>query len=210
MRDCPKRSKLNALVAEHTDNEREMGSMRVSSMQIGALRVKSRACGNSCKTGLLIVKGLMVGAEIEVVVDTGAMHSLISSRIVQQRGLDIKTWDRRLKAVNSKALPVDDIVLDLCIGPWKGTWGFVAAKLDDFDVILGNDFFISEQVSVHPSLDGIYIARCKHPRLVNGMYGKGKPRAKKKLYDETYSSNIVGFCCIEKMEDEMMKRWDKA
>ncbi|KAK4413357.1 hypothetical protein Salat_2748300 [Sesamum alatum] len=156
MRDCPKRNKLNALVAEHTDNEREMGSMRGSSMQIGALRVQSHACGNSCKTGLLIVKGLIAGAEIEVVANTGATHSLISSRIVQQMGLDIKTFQYI---------------------PW---------------------------------LDGIYIARCKYPRLVKGMYGKGKPRAKKKLYDETHSSNIVGFCCIEKMEDEMKKQWDKA
>ncbi|KAK4429052.1 hypothetical protein Salat_1205200 [Sesamum alatum] len=69
-----------------TENEHETGSMQVTSIEVGALRVQSRAWGNSCTKGLLIVKGLIDGEEIEAVADMGATHSLISN-------LSSKSWD---------------------------------------------------------------------------------------------------------------------
>ncbi|KAL0301946.1 UNVERIFIED_CONTAM: hypothetical protein Sradi_6471400 [Sesamum radiatum] len=40
-RDCPKRGRLNAIVAEHTDSEQETGPARVGAMQLGTLQVQS-------------------------------------------------------------------------------------------------------------------------------------------------------------------------
>ncbi|KAK4422086.1 hypothetical protein Salat_2159600 [Sesamum alatum] len=201
-----------------------MGPMWVSSMHIGALRVQSRACVKTCTKGLMIVKGLIAGEEVKTVVVTRATHSLISDRIVQELGLDVKPCDSMLKAVNSKADPVSAITTtNLCIRPWKGTCGFVAVRLDDFDVILGNNFFVSAQVTIHPWLDGIYKAKCKRPKFVRGLYGKGDTQVEGKSRtvklvpsscissrDGEHSSHIVRFCCIGKMQEEMKKRWDEA
>ncbi|KAK4421893.1 hypothetical protein Salat_2139900 [Sesamum alatum] len=214
MRDCPKRGKLNALVAKQTDDELEIGSMWITSMHVGALRVQSRACRNSCTKGLLLVKDLVAGEEVKAVVDTGAMHSLILDRIIKDLGLDVKPCGSVLKAVNSKVVLVSRITTtDLCIGSWKGECDLVAVGLDDFDVILGSDFFVSAQVTIDPWLDGIYIAKCKHPRFVRGVYGKGDTPAGKKLRmvksvpSSCSSPYVVGFYCIGKMREETRKRW---
>ncbi|KAK4416775.1 hypothetical protein Salat_2503000 [Sesamum alatum] len=136
---------------------------------VGALRVQSRACGNSCTKGLLIVKGLIAGEEIEA-------------------------------AVNTKAVPVSGSQLRIYVlDRGKG------------------------HVTIHPWLDGIYIADCKHPRFVREVYGKGESQTEKESKtvkamsshcsssrDRDYSSNIVGLCCIGKMHEEMDKRWAKA
>ncbi|KAK4434533.1 hypothetical protein Salat_0616100 [Sesamum alatum] len=131
-----------------TDDERETGSMRVTSMQVGTLRVQSRAFGNSCTKGLLIVRGLIDGKEIEAVVDTGP-HSLLSDLIVQELGLDIQPCDIVIKAVNSKAVPVSGITTtDLCVGLWQEKCDLVVVGLDDFDLILGNDFLFLHRKKV--------------------------------------------------------------
>ncbi|KAK4434717.1 hypothetical protein Salat_0634500 [Sesamum alatum] len=144
MRDCPKRSKLSALVAEQAD-EGEPESARVNLLQVVAMRVKSRACGKSCNKGLMMVKVLINGKEQMSLVDTGATHTLISDRVVQKLRLDVKQCDSVVvKAVNTKEVSGRGITtIGLTVGPWRGIRDFVFVVLDDFDVILGNDFFVA-------------------------------------------------------------------
>ncbi|KAL0395502.1 UNVERIFIED_CONTAM: hypothetical protein Slati_4516400 [Sesamum latifolium] len=49
---------------------------------------------------------------------------------------------RQVKAVNSEAMPVSGVATELRVGSWSGQCDFMAVRLDDFDVILGIDFFI--------------------------------------------------------------------
>ncbi|KAL0381299.1 UNVERIFIED_CONTAM: hypothetical protein Sangu_0194200 [Sesamum angustifolium] len=79
-RDCPKRGRLNAIVAEHTDSEQETGPARVGAMQLGTLQVQSRGCGEAHPKGLVMVPGRINGKEIKALVDTGATHNFVSDR----------------------------------------------------------------------------------------------------------------------------------
>ncbi|KAK4404692.1 hypothetical protein Sango_0837800 [Sesamum angolense] len=222
-RDCPKRGRLNAIVAKHTDSEQETGPARVGAMQLGTLQVQSRGCGEAQSKGLVMVPGRIHGKEMKALVDTGATHNFVSDRVVQKLGLDVRTWDSRVKAVNSKAVPVSGVAnVELCVGSWSGQCKFVAAGLDDFDVILGIDFFVNANVIILPRMCGIFISGGDKPSSVKGEYDGVTTAGKKSGVAEARSSNassskegaqsprLAGFSCIGTMQEEMHRRWTKA
>ena len=43
------------------------------------------------------------------------------------------------------------------LGNWKGTVNFLSMPLNDFDFILGNDFFQRVKVALLPHLNGVLI-----------------------------------------------------
>ena len=50
--------------------------------------------------------------------------------------------------------------MEIKMGDWKGTKGtidFLSIPLDDFDFILGNDFFQRAKVALLPHLNGLLI-----------------------------------------------------
>ncbi|KAK4435169.1 hypothetical protein Salat_0680200 [Sesamum alatum] len=100
--------------------------------------------------------------------------------------MDIKLCDSVVvKVVNTKAVSVRGITTTgLTVGLWHGIRDFVVVGLDDIDVILVIDFFIVAQVTIHPWLDEIFIARCSHPRFVKGVYGSEETWAGKKSKTE--------------------------
>ena len=55
------------------------------------------------------------------------------------------------------------------MGDWKGTIDFLSAPLDDFDFILGNDFFQRAKVALLPHLNGLLIMDEKQPCFVAGI-----------------------------------------
>ncbi|KAL0291691.1 UNVERIFIED_CONTAM: hypothetical protein Sangu_3262100 [Sesamum angustifolium] len=170
-----------------------------------------------------MVPGRINGKEIKALVDTGATHNFVSDRVVRKLGLDVRTWDSRVKAVNSKAVPVSGIAdAELCVGSWSGQCKFVTVGLDDFDVILGIDFFVNANVIILPRMCGIFISGGDKPSFVKGEYDGGTEAGKKSGVAEARSSNassskegaqsprLAGFSCIGTMQEEMHKRWTKA
>ncbi|KAK4394206.1 hypothetical protein Sango_1891400 [Sesamum angolense] len=63
--DCPKRGRLNAIVAEQTDSERETELARFGAVQLGTLQVQFRGCGEAHLKGLMMVAGRINGKEME-------------------------------------------------------------------------------------------------------------------------------------------------
>ena len=55
------------------------------------------------------------------------------------------------------------------MGDWKGTIDFLSVPLDDFDFILGNDFFQRAKVALLPHLNGLLIMDEKQPCFVVGI-----------------------------------------
>ena len=54
-------------------------------------------------------------------------------------------------------------------GDWKGTIDFLSVPLDDFDFILGIDFFQRAKVALLPYLNGLLIMDEKQPCFVAGI-----------------------------------------
>ena len=119
------------------------------------------------------------GKEVRAMVDTGASHNFVADRIIEKLGLDLSKLNSRVKAVNSEAKPTKGMAtVDFHVGSWQGKCELMAVSLDDFDVILGNDFLVAAKVAVMPHLGGLFIADAGSPSFVSGIYenpGKGKP-----------------------------------
>ena len=70
------------------------------------------------------------------------------------------------------------------MGDWKGRIDFLSVPLDDFDFILGNDFFQRAKVTLLPHLNGLLIMDEKQPCFVAGI---SKP-PKRPLGEKTLSA----------------------
>ncbi|KAL0320177.1 UNVERIFIED_CONTAM: hypothetical protein Sradi_5279200 [Sesamum radiatum] len=160
---------------------------------------------------------------MKALVDTGTTDNFVSDRTVHKLGLDVKPCDSQVKAVNSEAMPVSGVATtELRVGSWSGQCNFIAVTLDDFDVILGIDFFIVANVMILPRLGGIFISGGNKPAFVKGEYEENMTARKKSKTVEAgplkassskegaHSPHIAGFCCIGKMQEEMDRRWTKA
>ncbi|KAL0421144.1 UNVERIFIED_CONTAM: hypothetical protein Slati_3137300 [Sesamum latifolium] len=149
---------------------------------------------------------------MKALVDTGATNNFVSDQVVHELGLDVEPCDSQVKAVNSKAVPVSGVAnTELRVGSWSGQCDFMTVRLDDFDVILGIDFFIVVNVMILSRLGGIFISGGNKPTFVRGEYEGDTTAGKKSEMAEAGPSNassskegahsphITGFCCIEKM-----------
>ncbi|KAL0423508.1 UNVERIFIED_CONTAM: hypothetical protein Sradi_0885600 [Sesamum radiatum] len=80
MRDCPKRGKLNALVAEADDDEG--GSPRVNPLQlVSALQERPPT-----QKGLMYVRVQINGKAVMAMLDSGATHNFVADREIQKLG----------------------------------------------------------------------------------------------------------------------------
>ncbi|KAL0315103.1 UNVERIFIED_CONTAM: hypothetical protein Scaly_2889100 [Sesamum calycinum] len=78
MRDCPKRGKLNALVAEADDDEG--GSPRVNPLQlVSALQERPPT-----QKGLMYVRVQINGKAVMAMLDSGATHNFVADREIQK------------------------------------------------------------------------------------------------------------------------------
>ena len=55
------------------------------------------------------------------------------------------------------------------LGRWKGRVNLLSTSLDDFDLILGNEFFVKATVMVLPHLNGLLFMDETQPCFVRGM-----------------------------------------
>ncbi|TXG73104.1 hypothetical protein EZV62_001683 [Acer yangbiense] len=150
VRDCPKRKTLSAMMSQHEENqeggyEAGMGSLR----QLGALK-GNNAPSTSTKKGLMFVNASINGKAVRAMLDTGATHNFVSLDKAKKLGLKATNGGGTIKAVNSPAKPIAGIAkaVPVCLGTWSGKLDFSVVPMDDFQVVLGMEFF--DQVHAFP------------------------------------------------------------
>lgn len=81
---------------------------------------------------------------VKAMIGTGATHNFITNNKAKWLGLIVKKDQRKLKAVNSKALAISRIAkLARCkMGPYNMNVSFTVALLNDFDIVLGLEFLM--------------------------------------------------------------------
>ncbi|XP_073057363.1 uncharacterized protein [Primulina eburnea] len=129
MRDCPKRGKLTALVAEQDHETDQEGPSRVNPLQfLGALHTDK----SSSHKGLMYVGVLINGKKVMAMVDTGATHNFVADRELQRLGLDLTPHASHIKAVNSEAKPIKGVAnVKLEVGCWSGQCVYDVSKSRD-------------------------------------------------------------------------------
>lgn len=168
-KDCPKREKLNAICLDDGNNgDPDSDShIRVNPLQLLNV-IHADKASPSQRSGLMYVKVMLCNIDVLAMVDTGATHNFVSEGLAQSLGLKVVESSSRIKTVNSTAQAVHGTTsnISLKVGNWNGRVDLMVYPLDDFELILGNEFFLTAKVAVMPYLGGILIADEKQPCFV--------------------------------------------
>ncbi|XP_044497624.1 uncharacterized protein LOC123219699 [Mangifera indica] len=149
VRECPKRSRLAALVEDRPDPQPQQEA-RVGSLQIlSAIKAKVDV-PKSEKLGRLYTTAQIGDQEVRVLVDTGASHNFMEQKKDDQLGLRYEQGQGWLKAVNSAPKATYDIAqgVRVRLGEWSGILDFSVVPMDDHSIVLGMEFM--DQVKAVP------------------------------------------------------------
>ncbi|GAV90231.1 gag-asp_proteas domain-containing protein, partial [Cephalotus follicularis] len=169
-KDCPKKEKLNVLVAEEIGNvePNEGCPTRVNPLQL--LSTIHEVTQATPFPGLLYVKVVLNSMEIYAMINTGASHNFVNEKIVGKLGVKVDKHTSNIKAVNTAARLVQGMTRDVSVqvGIWRGQLNLMIVLLDDFDVIFGIDFLTRNKVAPMPHLEGLMFVDDNQPCFVSG------------------------------------------
>ncbi|PPS08929.1 hypothetical protein GOBAR_AA11701 [Gossypium barbadense] len=137
------------------------------------------------------------GKKESALIDTGASDFFISEKAAKKLSLSIKKSNRNIKTVNSDEAPTVGVVreMKLQIGKWKGKEEFEVIQLDDYDYVLGLNFFDRIQTVLYPWADQIHIVTGLLSNIVMPVYRDMKVGTKvlssiQLVEDVSYGRNI--------------------
>ena len=101
--------------------------------------------------------------------------------MVQRLGLKVSKCPSKINAVKSEAKPVLGITygVKFKVGEWTGNVNFLVMELDDFDVILGDEFLLAAKATLLPFLGVLLILDKKQPCYVPVRCGAGNSKTSK-------------------------------
>ena len=179
-KDCPKREKLNALV---TANDKASTNSD-SPSRVNPLQLLNVIGGETQQQKTLMPVQVSINEiRVKAIVDSGATHNFVATSEASRLGLKFIDDDSRIKAVNSKGQRIQGIAKDvlLQVGEWKGKCNLLCVPLDDFNLILGIDFFFKSKAAMIPYLGGLMILEEKRPCFVPVVKGKAEKHGKAEM-----------------------------
>ena len=98
------------------------------------------------------------GKTIQALVDMGAMHNFMTTRLAKEVGLQIFPSDVEVKAVNSRA-KVARLAhkVPIQMKDWQVQLDFTVMEMNNFDVIIGQDFLKENRVVIVPFCNEIML-----------------------------------------------------
>ena len=98
-------------------------------------------------------------------------------------GLKLVNDDSWIRVVNSEAQRIQGIAKDvlLQVGELKGKCNLLCVPLDDFNMILGIDFFLKSKAALIPHLGGLIFLEEKQPCFVLAVKGNGEKHGKAEM-----------------------------
>lgn len=152
-------SLLQAEPSNSTTSSSNLANSETS--QMGALRklnaVKGEMYEHPHKKALQYINITINGFSSQALLDSGATDNFIAPDEARRVGLNLEGDVGKLKAVNSEAISINGLAraVPLQVGPWEGRSNFLAVPLDDFKVILGQEFFRGAAAGPLPFMDSL-------------------------------------------------------
>ena len=158
-----------------------------------------KSYGKSWMNSLGFVDLMVHGKTIQALVDTGATHNFMTTRLEKEVGLMIFLSNEEVKSVNSRA-KVAGLAheVPVKIKDWKGQLDFTMMEMNNFDMILGQDFLKGNKAIVVPFCDEVVLVgksqnltfpthRQRHEFKVQHVSALSLEKAMKESYMETYA-----------------------
>lgn len=144
------------------------------------------------------------GSDVQALVDTGATHNFIAENEAKRLGVRVTKEGGSMKAVNSKAQPIRGVAkgVRIEIGCWSGTVDLTVIPMDDFQLVLGMDFFDEVQAFPIPFSRSLCIVDGGRTCLVNTIKRrKAKSGSAMQLVEEARGLNLEDDCKEEKRHE---------
>ena len=123
VRDCPKRNKLST-IAREKDDELDRDTLKLGSIILNS--IKAKRFGK--RKGLMFTKIMVASTKITALVDTGTFDLFVAERTAKRLDHEVSTMD-----------VAQGVKLQL--GDWKGKETIKEIPFDDYDFVVGLDFF---------------------------------------------------------------------
>lgn len=141
---------------------------------VGVLQVLSTVvaeatdCQEQDPTGLSFVSAGINGHTVMALVDSGATHNFMKDSVAKRLDLKLEESPNAVKAVNSKVAKVIGKAKDVSmrLGDWTGVINFTVVQLDDFDVVLGQDFLRTTKATPVTCVDSMVVFSGNDPIVV--------------------------------------------
>lgn len=125
----------------------------------------------------MYVKAEMNGKPVRVMLDTGATNNFLSVGMVDHLCLKVVRSNSQVKAEHSKAQGIQGTATTMVrVGTWQQEWLFLALPMDDFEIIMGLDFFVQAKGFAIPHLGGLMISDESCPSFVPVERGQSKEK----------------------------------
>ena len=129
------------------------------------------------------VQVLINGIRVKAIVDSSATHNFVATSKASRLDLKLVDDDSRIKAMNSNAQRIQGISKEVLfqVGEWKGKCNLLCVPLEDFNLILGIDFFLKSKVALIPHLGGLMILEENQPCFMPAVKKKVKKHGKAEM-----------------------------
>ncbi|KAK3041340.1 hypothetical protein RJ639_002321 [Escallonia herrerae] len=161
-KDCQHKGKMIGFLKKHKGSKGDSSSSN-GEAHIGALHMVNAFVQKSKEEtakkkkskkrwGLLYATVDVAGKTQEVLVDTGAKHNFMSSRVVELLGLKPTKDGSWFMAVNTEERPTKGVIkrVNLRIDRWPWKANFNIIDMDELGVVLGIDFMEKSSITFNP------------------------------------------------------------
>lgn len=102
--------------------------------------------------------------------DAGAMHSFMAEMMVNTLDFSLARHSSHIKTINSQIQAMRGMAFDVqvVIDGWYSKMDLMVVPLDNFDLIVNNDFFVVAKMAILLYLFGLLIGNEKKPCFIAG------------------------------------------
>ncbi|XP_062075961.1 uncharacterized protein LOC133780099 [Humulus lupulus] len=161
-RECPQKRLLNAQAVVKQRELKEQRRLEEQGARCGSMKLLKalKARPRTRADGQMFVDIILNGTKMTALVNTGASHNFLSPFGVRSVGIKPAHEGGALKTVNSVPIPITGVAngVETSLGEWTGWTNWSIVNMDDYNVVLGMEFFDQTKAILIPYANQVCIS----------------------------------------------------